>query len=84
MHSETSQTSKMEHFANIVDFSQLLTIFAKHSITGVLQDKCDSDKTKQKLDAVSFFEYFFMNVKKSKVNYTALFQYYCNVFKHCQ
>ena len=44
----------MELFANIVDCIQPLTIFAKHSVLGVLQGECTSDKTKQKLGALSF------------------------------
>ena len=42
----------MERSANIVDSIKLLTIFAKYSILGVSQGT--SDKTKQKLGALSF------------------------------
>ena len=42
----------MECSANIVDSIKLLTIFAKYSILGVSQGT--SDKTKQKLGALSF------------------------------
>ena len=44
----------MELFANIVDCIQPLTIFAKHSVLRVLQGESASDKTKQKLGALSF------------------------------
>ena len=44
----------MELFANIVDYIQSLTVFAKHSILGVLQGRCASCKTKKKLGALSF------------------------------
>ena len=42
----------MERSANIVDSIKSLTIFAKYSILGVSQGT--SDKTKQKLGALSF------------------------------
>ena len=45
----------MKLFANIVDYSQPLTIFAKRSILGI--SHCygyASDKTKQKFDGLSF------------------------------
>ena len=54
-YSEPSQISKMKLFANIVDYSQPLTIFAKRSILGI--SHCygyASDKTKQKFDGMSF------------------------------
>ena len=44
----------MELFANIVDCTQLLTISAKHSILHVSQGRCVSNKTKEKLIALSF------------------------------
>ena len=44
----------MELFANIVDCIQPLTISAKHSTLRVSQGKCVSDKTKEKLIALSF------------------------------
>ena len=44
----------MEPFANIVEYIQPLTIFAKHSILGVSQGRCASGKTKEKLGALSF------------------------------
>ena len=50
-YSEPSQTSKMKNFANIVDYSQPLTIFTKSSILGI--SHCygyASDKTKQKFE----------------------------------
>ena len=53
-HWKPSKTSKMELFGNIVDCIQPLTIFAKHSILGVSQDRCASGKTKEKLGALSF------------------------------
>ena len=43
----------MELSANIVDYIQSLTIFTKHSILGVSQDRCSSGKTKEKLGALS-------------------------------
>ena len=52
--SELSQTSTMELFAIIVDCIQPLTIFAKDSILSVLQGRCASGKTKEKLGALSF------------------------------
>ena len=44
----------MEPFANIVEYIQPLTLFAKHSILGVSQGRCASGKTKEKLGALSF------------------------------
>ena len=44
----------MELFANIVDCIQPLTISAKHSTLRVSQGRCVSDKTKEKLIALSF------------------------------
>ena len=44
----------MELFANIADCIQQLAIFAKHSILGVSQGRCACDKTKEKLNALSF------------------------------
>ena len=44
----------MDLFANILDCIQPLTIFAKHSVLGVSQGKCASDKNKQKFGALSF------------------------------
>ena len=54
MYSELSKTSKMKLFGNILDYIQPLTIFAKHSILGVSQGRCASNKTKEKLGALSF------------------------------
>ena len=51
---ELSKTSKMELFPNIVDYIQPLTIFTKHSILGVLQGRCASGKTKEKLGVLLF------------------------------
>ena len=44
----------MELFANIFDYIQPLTIFAKHSILGVSRGRCVTGKTKEKLGALSF------------------------------
>ena len=44
----------MELFPNIVDYIQPLTIFTKHSILGVLQGRCASGKTKEKLGVLLF------------------------------
>ena len=44
----------MELFTNIVDSIQSLTIYAKHSILGVPQGRCNSGKSKEKLGALSF------------------------------
>ena len=44
----------MELFPNIFDCIHPLTNFAKHSILGFSQSKSASDKTKQKLGALSF------------------------------
>ena len=54
----------MELFANIFDYIQPLTIFAKHSILGVSQGRCASGKTKEKLGALSF-----ISQKKSGLQY---------------
>ena len=44
----------MELFANIADCIQPLTVFARPSLLGVSQDRCDSGNTKEKLGALSF------------------------------
>ena len=54
----------MELFTNIVDYIQLLTIFAKHSTLGVSQGRFASAETKEKLGALSF-----ISQKKSELQY---------------
>ena len=44
----------MELFADIFDYIQPLTIFAKHSILGVSHGRCASGKTKERLGALLF------------------------------
>ena len=45
----------MELFANIVDCIEPLNFFAKHSILGVSQGECASDRTKQKTQCVVIY-----------------------------
>ena len=56
--SELSQTSKMEHFAKLVNGIQPLTIFTKRSILDVSQGyDYTSDNTKQKPGAMKFISH---------------------------
>ena len=64
MYSELSKTSKMELFTNIVNYIQLLTIFAKRSTLVVSQGRCASGETKEKLGGLSF-----ISQKKPELQY---------------
>ena len=44
----------MEPFANLVEYIQPLTIFAKLAILGVSKSRCASGKSKEKLIALLF------------------------------
>ena len=73
----------MELFVNIYDCIQPLTVFAKHSILGVSQGKCASDKAKQKLGALSF------NSQKIRAAISAdfiqfLIQFYLHIITYCE
>ena len=47
----------MEPFANLVEYIQPLTIFAKLAILGVSKSRCASGKSKEKLIALLFISY---------------------------
>ena len=60
----------MELFANIIDCIQPSTFLAKHSKLDIPQGKCASDKTKQKLGALS------NKKKKNRTTISAEFFYF--------
>ena len=47
----------MERFANLFEYIQPLTIFAKPAILGVSKGRCASRKSKEKLIALLFISY---------------------------
>ena len=53
-YSEPSKITKMEPFAYFVECFLPLTIFAKHSISGVSQGRYASGKSNEKLGALLF------------------------------
>ena len=66
----------MELFANFVDCMQPLTIFAKDAILGVLQSRCASGKSKEKLLVLSFIS---QKIKTAISADSSLIQFYIHI-----